>query len=60
MGLINKKILKEEFKKAGVKIGNDSMIPFIKIEEEKIKKDSEKIARSARISGRKTVQSEDF
>jgi len=60
MGIINRKMLKEEFKKAEVKVGKNSMILFIELEEERIKRDIEKTVRNARISGRKTIKNNDF
>ncbi len=58
--MINKKGVKEKFKKIGVKISKKAIEKFIKIEEEKISKNAEKIARNARISGRKIVGEEDL
>ncbi len=60
MGIINSKMLKEEFKMAEVKIGKESMKSFIKLEEKKIRQDIEKIVRNAIISGRKTINCDDF
>lgn len=58
--MINKKGVKEEFKKKGMKISRKAIKRFIKIEEEKIGRDAEIIIRNARISGRKIVREEDF
>jgi len=58
--MIGKKSVKEKFKKTGIKIGKKAIEKFIKIEEEKIDKDVEKIVRNARISGRKIVGEEDL
>jgi len=58
--MINKKGVKEKFKKTGVKISKKAVEKFINIEEEKIGKDVEKAARNARISGRKIVGEEDM
>lgn len=58
--MINKKGVKEEFKKKGMKISRKAIKRFIKIEEEKIGRDAEIIIRNARISGRKIVREEDL
>ncbi len=60
MGLINRKSVKEEFKKRNAKIGNECLEYFVKIEEDKIKQKIVEVVRSMKISGRKTLKKEDL
>ena len=58
--MINKKGAKEKFREKGIKIGRKAIERFIKIQEEKIEEDIERIVRNARISGRKIAREEDI
>ena len=60
MALINKKAVKEEFRKRNAKIGNAGLELFAKIEEDKIKQKIEEVIRNMRISGRKALKKEDL
>jgi len=60
MGTINKKALKKEFSRKGFRVNSKILELFINLIEKKLKTDTEKITRNARLSGRKTIRKEDF
>ena len=60
MTIFNKKALKQIFKKQGFKISNKTLEDFLKIHENKILKEINKITRETQLSGRKVIRKEDF
>jgi histone H3/H4 len=58
--MIKKNKLKEEIKKQKYRIGNNTLDKLQKIIESDINNILKKATRSARISGRKTILTEDF
>lgn len=60
MRVLSKKGLKKKFKDRRMRIGNDSLDYFIKILEENLNKNIERIVRNAKLSGRKAIKKEDF
>jgi len=60
MRVLNKKRIKDEFSKVGMKIGKDALSFLEKHEEKRIRQDIEKISRNARLLGRKVIRKEDI
>lgn len=60
MSIINQKELKKMFEAKNIKIGADASELFSEKQKEIMLVEIEKIARNARIAGRKVVRKEDF
>lgn len=59
MAIINRKGLKKELARKGMRVGKKVLEFYVNLKEREIKEDVEKIARNAKLSGRKTVRKED-
>lgn len=58
--MLKLKKVKEKFNMKGIRAGKAVIKEFIKIEEQKINKDIDKILRESRISGRKNLRKENL